>query len=183
MTDQIKEIGMRLMVMREIAEISVETMAEKTGVSVQEYLAFEKGEKDCSISFLYNAAKIFGIDVMDLMSGDSPKLSVCTVVRNGEGYDVKRNEAYQYKHLAFTFSKKNLEPFLVTVAPSDKTPELNAHDGQEFNYILKGAMEFYIDDRKYVLEKGDSVYFDSNHPHAMRAIGDEPMQFLAMVIK
>ena len=98
MTDQIKEIGMRLMVMREIAEISVETMAEKTGVSVQEYLAFEKGEKDCSISFLYNAAKIFGIDVMDLMSGDSPKLSVCTVVRNGEGYDVKRNEAYQYKH-------------------------------------------------------------------------------------
>ncbi|MBR4880593.1 MAG: helix-turn-helix transcriptional regulator, partial [Clostridia bacterium] len=80
MNQQLIEIGMRLMTLREICEISVEEMAEKCDISVQKYVSYEKGERDFSISFLYSCAQILGVDVLDLMSGDSPKLSVCTVV-------------------------------------------------------------------------------------------------------
>ncbi len=184
MTEQLHEIGTRLMTLREIMEFSTAQMAEKMKMSEVDYVAYEKGEKDFSFSFLYNAANILGVDVLDLLSGESPKLSTCTVVKKGEGYDIVRRKAYDYKHLAFTFRNKKAEPFMVTVEPKpDETPALHAHDGQEFNYMVSGTMQFYIGEEIYTLNPGDSAYFDSGVPHAMKVVGDTPAKFLAVVMK
>lgn len=185
MTEQLMEIGQRLYALREIMDISLEDMAGKMNMPAEEYEAYEKGVKDFSFSFLYNVADLLGVDVLDLISGESPKLSRCAVVHKGKGYDIIRRKAYDYKHLAFTFRHKKGEPFLVTVEPKNDEAELekNAHEGQEFNYILSGAMEFYLGNETYELHEGDSIYFDSGIHHAMKAIGSEPVTFLAIVMK
>jgi len=182
MTEQLQDIGRRLSALRNIAEIAPEAFCAKTGVSAQELDAYEKGEKDFSFSFLYNAAHVLGVDVIDLMSGDSPRLSNWCIVRKGEGYAIDRRSAYKYSHLAFTFRDKRAEPFMVTVEPKEEAPTLHAHEGQEFNWMASGRMRFYISDMSYVLEPGDSVYFNSSIPHAMQALGDAPAQFLAVVV-
>lgn len=183
MDNQIREISQRLYDLREICDISVEEMAEKMEMSVEEYTSHEGGNADFPISFLYKAAEVLGVDMVDLMSGDSPKLSSCTVVKKGKGFAVKRNKGYDYKHLAYTFRGKKAEPFFVTVEPDNKTPTLHSHEGQEFDYVISGKIIFYIDNISYELSKGDSVYFDSSLPHAEKAIGDKPAQFIAVVIK
>lgn len=186
MTEQLIEIGRRLGMLRESVEFSAERMAEALEMTCEDYLAFEKGENDFSFSFLYNAASVLGVDVLDIMSGESPKLSTCCVVHKGGGYAVDRRKAYSYKHLAFTFRDKKAEPFMVEVEPkpdSEQAPEQHAHDGQEFDYMVAGSMEFFIGDMVYTLEEGDSVYFNANIPHAMRAKGDAPAKFLAVVMK
>jgi transcriptional regulator with XRE-family HTH domain len=182
MTEQLKEIGLRLSALRKIAEMTPEVFCEKAGVTTEVLAAYEKGELDFSFSFLYNAARILGVDVVDLMSGDSPHLSNWCLVRKGEGYAIDRRAAYKYNHLAFTFRKKKAEPFMVTVEPKEETPTLHAHDGQEFNWLVSGRMRFFISDKDYVLEPGDSVYFNSSIPHAMQALDNAPAQFLAVVI-
>ena len=183
MTEQLIEIGARLSGMREIMEFTAAQMAEKLKVSETEYISYEKGESDFSFSFLYNAANILGVDVLDLISGETPKLSAYTIVRAGEGYDITRRKAYVYKHLAYTFRQKKAEPFLVTVEPKDEEkPALHTHDGQEFDYMLSGSMQFYLNDMITTLNTGDSIYYDSSLPHAMKANG-ATAQFLAVVIK
>ena len=182
MTEQLLEIGMRLKELREIMEIEPADMAERCGVDLETYKMYEAGEKDFSFSFLYNAAAVLEVDVVDIMSGESPKLSTCSVVRKGKGFRVERNNAYSYMALAFTFRNKRAEPFHVTVYPSNM-PHLHGHDGQEFQYLLKGDAEMEIGDSKFELHEGDAVYFDSNVPHALRSINDEPAEFLAVVIK
>ena len=182
MTDQLKEIGCRLSALRGIAEMSPEAFCEKAGGTVQELAAYEKGEKDFSFSFLYNAARILGVDVIDLMSGDSPHLSGWCLVRKGEGYVIDRRKSYKYNHLAFTFRNKKAEPFMVTAEPKTEKPVLHSHDGQEFNWMVSGRMKFYIANTEYILEPGDSVYFNASIPHAMQALDDKPAQFLAIVI-
>ncbi|MCL2096900.1 MAG: cupin domain-containing protein, partial [Oscillospiraceae bacterium] len=108
----------------------------------------------------------------------------CALVRSGKGYDITRREAYDYKRLAFTFKGKKAEPFMVTVNPGQgEEVTLNSHEGQEFNYMVSGSMKFYIDDKIYELNEGDSVYFDSGVPHAMKASGENPAEFIAVVIK
>ena len=107
---------------------------------------------------------------------------MCCMVKKGKGYSVKRDEEYDYKHLAYTFRNKKAEPFLVTITPDDKAPVMHGHDGQEFNYVLSGKMMLYIGDISYELSKGDSVYFDASVPHAEVAI-DKEAQFIAVVIK
>ncbi|MCL2144970.1 MAG: XRE family transcriptional regulator [Endomicrobia bacterium] len=182
MTEQLREIGQRLSALRGIADMAPEEFCEKTGVTVQDLAAYEKGELDFSFSFLYNAARILGVDVIDLMSGDSPHLSDWSIVRKGEGYSIDRRKAYKYNHLAFTFRNKKAEPFMVTVEPKEEKPALHSHDGQEFNWLVSGRMKFYISDKEYVLEPGDSVYFNASIPHAMQALDNTPVQFLAVVI-
>jgi quercetin dioxygenase-like cupin family protein/DNA-binding XRE family transcriptional regulator len=183
MTEQLKEIGSRLTMLREIMDHSQAQMAEKLMISESEYQQYENGELDFSFSFLYNAANILKVDVLDLLSGESPKLSTYAIVRAGQGFDISRRKAYDYKHLAYTFRNKKAEPFLVTVEPKPKEkPTLHAHDGQEFNYMITGSMTFYLNDFKTILNPGDSIYFDSSVPHAMQADGETAV-FLAVVMK
>jgi quercetin dioxygenase-like cupin family protein len=153
-------------------------------VSIDEYTAYESGQRDFSFSFLQNAAAVLCVDIVDIISGESPRLTKCALVRNGEGYDITRRKAYDYKHLAFTFRQKKAEPFMVTVEPKEnETLTRHSHEGPEFNYMVSGSMEFHFDDIVYELNEGDSVYFDSGVPHAMKATGGKPAKFLAVVIK
>lgn len=182
MTEQLREIGLRLRALREIMDIGLSEMAEKCGITPEAYKRYEDGQSDFSFSFLYNAAGILGVDVVDIMSGDSPKLTACTLVRGGNGFAIERRKAYRYVHLAYTFRRKKGEPFLVTVEPGDTLPEKHAHEGQEFDYLLSGDVRFALGEHEYELHAGDSVYFDSNLPHAMVALGKSAV-FLAVVMK
>lgn len=183
MNEQIKDIGMRLASLREDMDISAEEMAQKLGVDFETYKLYEKGDMDFSFSVIYNAADILGVDVLDLISGDAPTISMCCMVKKGKGYSVKRAHEYDYKHLAYTFRNKKGEPFLVTITPDGKPPVMHGHEGQEFNYVISGKMMLYIGDISYELSEGDSVYFDSSIPHAEVALGDKEAQFIAVVIK
>jgi mannose-6-phosphate isomerase-like protein (cupin superfamily) len=184
MTEQLEQMGERIKALREIMEVSPAVMAERCQMTPEEYASYEAGSKDFSFSFLSNVATILGVDVLDIMSGDSPKLSTACLVKNGEGFEIKRRASYDYRHLAFTFKGKLAEPFMVKVEPkTDEKPELHAHEGQEFNYVVKGSMVLYIGEISYLLEEGDSIYFDSGVPHAMKANNDMPCKFLAVVMK
>ncbi len=183
MSDQLEQMGERIRALREILELSPEDVAQRCDMTPEEYSEYESGNVDFSFSFLSNVAGIFGVDVLDIMSGDSPKLSTACVVRKGEGFQVNRRATYDYKHLAFTFRDKLAEPFMVTVEPDEEhRPELHAHEGQEFNYVVKGQMTLFIGEITYILDEGDSIYFDSGVPHAMKANNDSACRFLAVVI-
>lgn len=183
MTEQLKDIGRRLSDLRSIMDFTEIDFAEKIGVTTAELSSYEAGERDFSFSFLHNAAQLLGVDVIDLITGESPRLSTCCVVRKGQGLSIDRRAAYSYKHLAYTFRDKKAEPFLVTAEPKpDEKPVLHSHEGQEFNLMLSGSMTFYIGEISYDLNEGDSVYFDSGVPHAMKALGGAPASFLAVVI-
>ncbi len=183
MTEQLHEIGQRLMALREVCEMTTAEVAEKLGVPEEVYIANEMGQADFSVSFLHNCAEIFGVDVVDIMSGESAKLSMCCHVKKGHGFSITRNKAYDYKHLASTFRGAHAEPYLVTTEPSEDVPALHGHVGQEFDFMVSGSMMFYLGDTSYQLDEGDSVYFDSGIPHAFQALGNEPAKFLAIVLK
>ena len=185
MTEQLREIGQRLSSLREIMDVGAGDLCARCDITPEDLAAYEKGEKDFSFSFLYNAAAVLGVDVLDLLSGESPKLSSCCVVRRGQGLDIQRVAAYDYKHLAYTFRNKKAEPFMVTVEarPDSELPEPHTHPGQEFNYIVEGGLTFHLNGTDYILEEGDSVYFDSSLPHFINARGGKPAKFLALVIK
>ncbi len=184
MDEKIMLIAKRLQALREIMDISVADMAQATGLSEAEYLEYEAGKNDFSFSFLYSAAGKLGVDIVDLMTGETPKLSVCSLVKKGHGLKMVRRVEYGYEHLAYIFKNKKMEPFLVTVEPKDVDPRshMNSHEGQEFDYVVEGRMTLYIDNQAIELSEGDAVYFDAKHKHAMQAEGGV-CRFLAIIAK
>ena len=77
-----------------------------------------------------------------------------------------------------------MEPLLVTVDPSLKNDDIdfNVHEGQEFHYILEGRMKVIIKDQKIILNPGDSLMFNSEQPHGLLAMDENPFKFLAVII-
>jgi quercetin dioxygenase-like cupin family protein len=72
----------------------------------------------------------------------------------------------------------------VTVEPQQYTskPNTNSHPGQEFDYVVEGSLKFYIHDNEVILNKGDSIFFDSSYSHAMEALENKTAKFLAIVL-
>ena len=74
MSDRIQIIAMRLRDLRDISGMSIEEVAEKSGVDAQVYREYESGTRDFSFSHLFNIAETLGVDISDLLTGESPRL-------------------------------------------------------------------------------------------------------------
>ena len=59
--------------------------------------------------------------------------------------------------------------------------ESSTHDGQEFIFVLQGAMEVRLDKETYILEPGDSIYYDSTIPHLVKCYGKDKTRILAVL--
>jgi quercetin dioxygenase-like cupin family protein/DNA-binding XRE family transcriptional regulator len=184
MEDQIKQIAERIKEIREISSVSVETMAVRLGISTELYSEYESGNTDIPVGIVYKISELFNIELSVMLGGNNPKLKIYGVVRNGKGLKLERRKQYKYENLAYNFLNKKAEPFMVTVDPKkeDKITEFNSHPGQEFNYVIKGTMMIVIDGHEIILNEGDSIYFDSGHNHAMKAMNNKEVKFLAIVL-
>ncbi|HNW56461.1 MAG TPA: XRE family transcriptional regulator [Bacteroidales bacterium] len=180
-TEQIKQIAERIREIREISDISTEALAAKLGITTETYTEYESGNTDIPVGIVFKISELFNIELSVLLGGDNPKLRIFTVVRSGKGLKLERRKQYKYESLAYNFIHKKAEPFMVTVDPKETLMEFHSHPGQEFNYVVSGKMMTVIEGHEIILNEGDSVYFDSGYEHAMKALNNEPVRFLAII--
>lgn len=185
MTD-IKKIAERIKYLREVLNMTVEEVAAAGKVTVEEYFKAETGTTDFSFNFLQRLAKYFSVDIVQLISGETPKLKEFQVTRKGEGMELNRRKGFNYLHLASEFKDKAAEPFVVTVSYNPKDEYIpipvSVHNDQEIDFVLKGKLRVKIGEYETILLEGDSVYYNANLPHGMVAAGED-CTFLALVIK
>jgi mannose-6-phosphate isomerase-like protein (cupin superfamily) len=93
---------------------------------------------------------------------------------------VERFPGYEFTSLAYNFKDRTIEPLLVYLDPAKETAAPVTHRGQEFNYIVEGRVKVAVGEKEYVLEKGDSIYFNAGLPHAQSAVGG-PAQFITII--
>ncbi|MCL2539470.1 MAG: XRE family transcriptional regulator [Oscillospiraceae bacterium] len=189
----VSEILGRVKGMRTVEGLTPNDVAERLGIPVEDYLRYENGEEDFSVTFLSSLAAIYGIDLMELMSGEKPKLSYYSLVRSGKGLPFKRMSGFTYHHLAPVFKDKEMEPFLcVSEYKEDnetKEMEFATHDGHEMDYVLSGKLCFRLQHKEgdetivneFILSEGDTIYYDSSNPHGMISVGGEDCIFLAVL--
>ena len=187
MEPKVAEVASRVRALREDSGLTMQEMAEATGLEVAEYAAMESGEEDLSFTMLYRAAEKLGVDIVDLLTGEGPHLTGYSVVRAGAGLSMSRRAGFQYRHLAPTFKDKLCEPFFVTAPYAEEEQgspvRLSRHAGQEFDHVLTGRLRFAYEGHVEELGPGDSLFYDSGRGHGMIATGGEPCSFLAIVIR
>jgi len=181
--DIVKDIGARVKELRELSDISTELVAKELNMGTSDYIKYETGEKDISVSILYKISQVLNVDMSLLVSGEETRMNIFSITRNGKGVPIEKREDYICENLADRFIHKKLETMTVTVEPSADKPILNSHLGQEFNYVLEGSLMLYIHNREIILNEGDSIFFDSNYQHAMKALNNKSAKFLAVIVR
>ncbi len=183
---KIKEIAGRIRELRLITGLSVEEMANRTGISVQEYEQCEAGTQNLSIAFLYRCVLIFGVDFSDLLEGRSPKLRSYALTRRGEGQRIEEAHHMIGYNLAADFRNRIALPLYMELAYRSGAQyediELTTHEGQECDIVIRGHMKIQIGEHTEILHPGDCIYYDSSTPHGMIAVDGEDCAFYAIVL-
>ena len=52
-------------------------------------------------------------------------------------------------------------------------PYSHSHPHEQIAYVVKGRFEFHKNEEKFLLEAGDSIYFEPNVTHGSLLLGDE----------
>ena len=181
---KIREVAERIKAVRESVGLSPEEMPQKTEISTFEYLAYEGGAKDFSFTFIYKFANACGVEITDLMEGESPHINSFDITRKGEGLPIARRKGFTYLRLAPNFKNKIGEPFLVTVPYVDekfRVSHPHTHEGQEMDIVISGQLKVQVGDNVEILNEGDSIYYDSSEPHDEWAVGGQECKFYTIV--
>ncbi len=186
MKKELREVAFRIKEMREIAGYTQAEMAEKTDVSLEEYIAYETGSADFPFSFIHKCAKVFSIGKTDLLEGKSSNLSSYTVTRKGQGRTTSKEDSIEISNLALHFRNKLAEPYLAKYQfkpeLQDKPIATTTHSGHEFDYVLSGKLKIQVGNHTEILSEGDSIYYKSSAPHGMSAVDGVDCVFIAVVV-
>ena len=122
-----KEIAPRLKGLRDALDWDVAEMARQTGITPAEVERYESGTVEIPLGFLLKASQASGVELNTLIAGSEAHLTGHSLVRKGKGLAVDRRKDYDYKSLAYRFSGRKMEPFLITV-PAKKPEEMTIKD-------------------------------------------------------
>ena len=180
------EIAERIREMREIVGYTETEMAEKTEVSVEQYHSYEQGTVDFPFTFMHKCALAFGVELTDLLEGQSAKLSSYTVTRRGMGPVTASEDGITIQNMAAMFRQKLATPYWVTYQYSKELQgqpiHTTTHAGQEFDLVVKGTLRVRVGEHEEVLHEGDSIFYKSSTPHGMIAVDGQDCVFLAMIM-
>lgn len=187
MPDTDIKVGEKIKGLRIEKDLSVEEVAKRSGISESTISKIEDNKILPPLGNIVSLAKAFGVAVGDLF-GDSADSPFC-IVRSNDRETVSRFNSlesttcgYSYESLGHQKKDRHMEPFLVTLSPTEAPQvEPNHHIGEEIIFVLEGQVEVKILDHTDILSPGDSIYYDSNMPHIISCHGDKPATILAVI--
>ena len=127
---------------------------------------------EVSVSDLLKMANVLDTDISSLMDGMGLYEKGVVLTRADSRVRVERKTRLDYESLAPHYSGRHIEPFLVEIKENDIV-EYSSHEGEEFHYVMSGVLKIVIDGKDYILNEGDTIYFDSSFPHALSAVGEK----------
>ncbi|HIE17301.1 MAG TPA: XRE family transcriptional regulator [Dehalococcoidia bacterium] len=178
-------LGARIREARETRGLTLEDISSRTGIDVAALQRMESGETVPPLGQLIRLGKALDMKMGYFISPGVEK--PMTVVRKEERRVVARygqrkaeRYGYFYESLAPEKADRMMEPFIVTLLPTD-VEELSTHDGQEFLFVLDGDMKVQVGDEVELLKPGDAVYYDSTQPHLVKSATKGKTTILAVL--
>ena len=179
-------VGERVRTVRKKKGLSLLDISRRTDIDVAVLSDIESGTFSPPLGIISKLAKSLEMKIGYFISGEEKK--AFTIVRKRDRKVISRYDSargarlgYEYESLAPHKRDRYMEPFLMTLGPSEIEDERSTHEGQEFIFILEGKMEVRLGDETFILEKGDAIYYDSTVPHLAKCHGQEPARILAVL--
>jgi transcriptional regulator with XRE-family HTH domain len=183
------KIGEKLRQLRESKKISIETLARQSHCHVDQLQQIEDGALVPSLTPLMEISRALGVRLGTLLDDDpveGPVVFNSVEAPNVLRFSGKDPEAtssnLDFYSMGSGKRDRHMEPFMIDVKPrSSEAPPLSAHEGEEFIYVLSGAIQINYGKSTYELEAGESIYYDSVVPHDVHARGEENARILAVI--
>jgi DNA-binding transcriptional MerR regulator/quercetin dioxygenase-like cupin family protein len=153
-------IGSHLRQLRAKQKLSLAQVARAAGISVGFLSALERSQMSGSVGTLRKLARFYKTNILDFFDANG---SSSRQVQPAQRKVLEAGPGVRMELLAW--GNTVMEPHLFRVAPQAGSGDSYAHEGEEFIYVLRGALNITLETEEYRLKAGDSFYFESATPH------------------
>ena len=181
-------VGKKIRSLRESKQMEIEVLAERAQLSVEQVKAIEDDGPLPGLAPLIKIARVLGVRLGTFLDDQQ---SVGAVVSRAQderesvrfsNHAAGGHENMIYHSLSEGKDNRHLEPFVIDILPDENFRfDLSTHEGEEFIYVLDGQVEINYGKNTYVLEKGDSIYYDSIVKHHVHGYKGQKARILAVV--
>lgn len=168
--------------------ISIEALAERSGLTVEQIDLIQHSESVPSLAPLIKIARALGVRLgtfLDDSAALGPVVHRRTDAQTPATFSSQLSNAnshLDFFSLASSKTGRHMEPFLVEIKPSAAhEPILSSHEGEEFIFVLSGSVKINYGKETYELHPGDSIYYDSIVDHLVSSVDGEAAQILGVV--
>ena len=190
MTQHQTIVGSKIKGLRESKNLSVEEIAERSGLSVEQINSIENDQHLPSLGPLIKVARALGVRLGTFLDdNDALGPVVCRAEDRERDASISFSngtaEARQnmiYHSLAKQKAGRHMEPFVIDINPDEiKDFQLSAHEGEEFIFVMSGEVEIAYGKETYILHEGDSIFYDSIVKHHVHGASGKAAKILAVV--
>lgn len=162
-------IGVKIKDLRLKNQLTQEELADRAELSKGFISQIERDLTSPSIATLVDILQCLGTDLKAFFSDFEDR----QIVFNPQDYFVKEDEELgnSIQWVIPNAQKNMMEPILLTLKPGGKTFVDQAHEGEEFGYVMKGSVLIYKGNERVRAKKGASFYFEANKPHFIENVG------------
>jgi transcriptional regulator with XRE-family HTH domain len=157
------EISDKIRSLRKKNDLTLKEISEKTGLSISFLSQVENGTSSLAINSLKKIA-----DALDV--------PINTFFENCQNYNFLTKSEKQFKFklegsnteyilLSGKFAERSLEAMIIYIQPEQTHKQQFNHPGEEFIYVLEGALIVTIENKEYLAKAGDSIHYPSKLPH------------------
>ncbi|MDV0446696.1 hypothetical protein MsAg5_05460 [Methanosarcinaceae archaeon Ag5] len=185
-----KNIGTKIKSIRESKNMTREELADRSNLDLTQIAAIEENTNIPSLAPLIKIARVLGVRLGTFLD-DSDDLGPALTRKNKANETIHTSDVSTEKHakshnnffaLAPQKAGRTMEPFIVEINPADEsTLMVSAHEGEEFIYVLEGILKIIYGQTTYIMEEGDSIYYDSIVDHLVCAADENGAKILAVV--
>jgi transcriptional regulator with XRE-family HTH domain len=173
------ELGARVRDICRSRNLTLRQLSAMTGIPIATLSKVQNNLATLSYVQLTKLASGLGMELNDIFSPDAVDLRTGrrALTRKGSGHR-EPTRWYNFELLCseLAHKKMNIAIMEVKARTPDEAGGLAAHEGEEFAYVLDGAIEIHTEDyRPTRLNAGDAIYMDSTSAHVYVNVGDTPI--------
>ena len=177
-------IGREVREFRRALDMTVTELAKGAGLSAGMLSKIENGVTSPSLATLQALSTALHVPVTSFFRRFE-ETREATFVKAGAGLTIERRgtrAGHQYQLLGHSTGKRLVvEPYLITLTDTSDVFPLFQHDGLEFIHMLEGRVSYRHSDKTYLLEPGDSLFFESDAPHGPDQLVELPARYISVI--
>ena len=179
-----QRIGERIKYKRELMGFQLNELARKVGVSSSALSQIEKAKSNPTLFTLKLIADSLNTTVGELV-GENEFLINNPIFRNDEAQLFEKNKSKtEVMNMSHHDISKLMDAFKVCFTDDSDSDGLFQHcKGQVFGYLLSGKIQFEIDNKSYIVQKGDTLYFDTKRNFRFQNISENKSELLCVSMK
>jgi transcriptional regulator with XRE-family HTH domain len=178
-------IGSQIRSFRKKMDLTIAELASLASLSTGMLSKIENGNASPSLSTLQSLSNALNIPVTAFFRKYEERRNA-SFVRSGKGLIIERRgtrAGHEYQLLGHSVGKSiSVEPYLITLTVESEVFPLFQHAGMEFIYMLEGKLLYMHGDKSYMLEPGDSLFFDAETTHGPEELIELPIRFLSVIV-